>query len=118
MEYTKQNNKTIQKIRKAQADQEKRLMKQFKTKPKAFYSYVRSKQKVKSGISQLESEDGELSKDDFQTANILNNFFQSVYTNEPDGDPPSLAPRKLQGEHVTNANFMHCRRYHHQTIQA
>ena len=28
-----------------------------------------------------------------------------MYTDEPDGDPPSLAPRKLQGEHVTNANF-------------
>ena len=29
-------------------------MKEFKTKPKQFYSYVREKQKVKVGVTQLE----------------------------------------------------------------
>ena len=32
-------------------------MKEFKTKPK-FYSYVREKQKVKVGVTQLKKEDG------------------------------------------------------------
>ena len=36
-------------VRKAQADYEKKLMQGFKTKPKAFYGYVRAKQKVKVG---------------------------------------------------------------------
>ena len=46
--YKKQSNKTKKLVRKAQADFEKKLMKNFKGKPKAFYGYVRSKQKVKT----------------------------------------------------------------------
>ena len=49
--YTKQRDKTKKLIRQAQANYEKRLMKEFKNKPKAFYSYVRSKQNVKVGVS-------------------------------------------------------------------
>ena len=57
-DYKRQNNKTRQIVRKAQANYEKQLMKEFKKKPKQFYSYVRDKQKVKVGIPQLEKEDG------------------------------------------------------------
>ena len=61
-EYRRQSNKTKKKVRKAQAEHERRLMKEFKVKPKAFYSYVRAKQKVRSGVSQLKNEQGELTK--------------------------------------------------------
>ena len=49
LKYKDQSNKTKKIVRKAQADYEKKLMQGFKTKPKAFYGYVRAKQKVKVG---------------------------------------------------------------------
>ncbi|XP_072023433.1 uncharacterized protein [Amphiura filiformis] len=80
-------------------------MKNFKKKPKAFYSYVRAKQKVKAGVSQLEDEKGELTKTDQETANVLNNFFKSVFTNEPDGDVPTLPDRCPGIEKLCGAAF-------------
>ena len=37
---------------------EEKLVKKFKTNPKALYAYLRSKQKVKNTISHLVKEDG------------------------------------------------------------
>ena len=104
-EYRRQSNKTKKAVRCAQAEHEKKLMKEFKKKPKAFYSYVRSKQKVKVGISQLEKEDGSLTQDDTEAANVLNDFFKSVFTREPDGDVPTLQPRRDDMEEVDYADF-------------
>ena len=104
-EYTKQRDKTKKLIRQAQANYEKRLMKEFKNKPKAFYSYVRSKQNVKVGVSQLEKEDGSLTQNDCEAANVLNEFFRSVYTREPDGEPPTLQPRGANIQEDPGANF-------------
>ena len=98
VKYKKQNNKTRKIVRGAQAHFEQMLMKQFKQKPKAFYSYVRSKQKVKAGISQLEKENGDLTETDEEAAEILSEFFQSVYTREPPGDVPEMTSR-VEDEH-------------------
>ena len=80
-------------------------MRDFKKKPKAFYSYVRAKQKVKTGVSQLKNDQGDLTKTDKETADVLNNFFQSVFTQEPDGEPPTLADRKADIEELNGADF-------------
>ena len=104
-EHTKQRDKIKKLIRQAQANYEKRLMKEFKNKPKAFYSYVRSKQNVKVGVSQLEKEDGSLTQNDCEAANVLNEFFRSVYTREPDGEPPTLQPRGANIQEDPGANF-------------
>ena len=37
--------------------------------------------------------------------NVLNCFFQSVFTREPDGAPPTLPSRKIEMEELTNATF-------------
>ena len=81
-DYKRQNNKTRQIVREAQANYEKQLMKEFKKKPKQFYNYVREKQKVKVGISQLEKEDGTRTDSDEETAENLSDFFQSVFASE------------------------------------
>ena len=104
-EYRRQSNATKKKVRKAQADYERRIMKEFKNKPKAFYGYVRAKQKVKTGVSQLAKEDGDLTNTDKETADVLNSFFQSVFTVEPDGETPSLPRRKLDVDDIQSAEF-------------
>ena len=43
--------------------------------PKAFWSYVNSKTRMRSGISDLKDENGTMCSRDADKANILNNFF-------------------------------------------
>ena len=63
-------------------------MREFKSKPKQLFNYVRSKQKVKLGVSRLERGDGHLTDTDEETANVLNKFFELVFTQKPEGDVP------------------------------
>ena len=100
------NNRNITKkaVVKAQADFEKKIMKEFKEKPKQLFNYVREKQKVKSGISRLENEEGNLTEDEKEAANVLNRFFQSVFTEEPDGDVLGLETNFI-GDDMTDCLF-------------
>ena len=41
----------------------------------------------------LVKEDGTLTSSDYEVPNCLNNFFTSVFTNEPASDVPSLPDR-------------------------
>ena len=67
-----------------------------KKNPKKFWQYANSKRKTKSGISELKykKENGEENKTstDKEKAEVLANFFSSVFTNEPDGEIPNIEP--------------------------
>ena len=52
--------------------------------PKVFWRYVQSKTKVKESIQCILEENGEVHTDNGTKAGWLNNFFQSVFTKEPD----------------------------------
>ena len=58
---------------------------------KPFWAYVKAQTGTRSGIADLKREDGSIAKSDREKADVLNKFFQSVYTTEPEGDLP-LAP--------------------------
>ena len=98
----RQSNKTRCIVRRAQVKHKERLMREFKQKPKAFYSYVREKQKVKLGVSQLETDDGSLTNTDREAADELSKFFRSVFTHEPDGAIPTLPKRHDDTMHDTD----------------
>jgi hypothetical protein len=89
-EYTQQRNSTTSKIRAAQREYERKLIYDFKTNPKPFYGYMRGKQKVRAGVSQLEKEDKTLTEDSQEAANVLNSFFKSVFVNEDPGPLPEF----------------------------
>ena len=74
-EYKRQRNKNNTIRKKAHREYEKKLLKRMKDKPKLFYSYVRSKQKVKPVIPHLNKEDGETTTNDQETADVLGKFF-------------------------------------------
>ena len=61
---------------------EKRLAKEVKINPKSFHSYVRSKQKVKEVVGPLQGIDGELIDGGKDMAEVLNDYFVSVFTEE------------------------------------
>jgi len=60
---------------------QRKLAGQFRSNTKRFYSYVRRQQTVKDKIS-LKAPNGQLTETDQQTADVLCNYFASVFTHE------------------------------------
>jgi hypothetical protein len=67
---------------------EKSVAEYSKTNPKAFWAYVKSKTTVRTGVADLKREDGSKTTTDKEKAELLNQFFQSVFTVEDDGPLP------------------------------
>ena len=80
--YSRARNQAKWECRKAEKDFEKKIAREAKTNPKAFYRYAQSKLKTRSRLSDLLSTDGELITSDKGKANEMNNFFTSVFTRE------------------------------------
>ena len=69
-------------IRKSKKTFEKKLAGNIKNDSKNFYAYVRSKQKVRDKVGSLENNSGNFISDGFQMAEVLNEYFNSVFTTE------------------------------------
>ena len=80
--YTTIRNDVTNSVKKAKLLKEIELAKISKSNPKAIYQYVSSKSKVKESIPDLESPNGEFTKNDSEKAHVLNTFFGSVFTHE------------------------------------
>ena len=78
-------NEVKAKIRAAQMSYEQSLLRKF---PKAFYSYVKSKQKVKPSIGPLEKCDGSFTTNDSEVAGNFNRYFESTFTQEDSSNIP------------------------------
>ena len=63
---------------------EKQITSKMKQSPKQFFSYLNSKRKIKSGVTELKDENGNLCDDVKKNADILGKFFASTFTKEPD----------------------------------
>ena len=74
-------------MRQAKKDFERKLAQNIKDDSKSFYAYVRSKPKIKDAVGPLKTETGETIPPGQQTADTLNNFFASVFTEERDDVP-------------------------------
>ena len=61
---------------------------QIKGDTKQFWKYVPSKTKTVTKVNRLMVPDGTLTTNDRETANVLNEFFASVFEKEGDGDLP------------------------------
>ena len=73
----------------------KDLASKIKTDPKLFWSYVRSKMKTKSSLSQLKSPCGTLTNDNTEKAGLLNKFFASVFETEGTEALPDFPDREF-----------------------
>ena len=87
-EYVKARNKAARECRKAKIRLEKTVAEQAKKNPKSFWSYVKEKTSTRTGISDLDKDDGTTARTDEEKAQVLNDFFQSVFTEEPEGELP------------------------------
>ena len=72
---------------------EKNIIMNMKENPKDFWVYIRQKNKAKSGVLDLKDSQGVLVQDHEEKANLLNDFFASVFIKEPPGQLPIYGVR-------------------------
>jgi ribonuclease P/MRP protein subunit RPP40 len=79
-------------IRTAKRNYEKKLAQDVKTNCKGFYAYVRSKQRTKERVGPLKNSMGKVVEEDVEAANLLNDYFSSVFTIEDCSNVPKPFP--------------------------
>ena len=80
--YAAKRNDVKCKIRSARNSYERSLLDKLRSNPKALYSYIKSKQKIRPSIGPLIKSDGSLTADDQEVTETLNQFFESTFTKE------------------------------------
>ena len=97
LEYCRVRNKVKNMITYFRKQKEKIISMDVKKNPKAFWKYISVKTKTRSGITVLHcdpnDESSRLTNNDSHKANLLNEYFASVFTNEPHGIIPILETR-------------------------
>ena len=82
-------------MRRSKYEYEKDLTTKIKTDSKLFWSYVRSKQKTKGKLWQLETDNGTLTNDSPAKTEVLNSYFASVFESEDPGALPEFIGRNF-----------------------
>ena len=100
--YNKVRNQVSKLTKRARKDFERNLTKEAKENPKKIWKYINSRSKLKVGIGELYTDPNDTkshkTNNNKEKANILNDFFQSVFTNEPEGEVPSLGDKTKTGK--------------------
>ena len=100
--YNRARNKVTKLVRKSRKLYERNLAKEAKTNPKKIWKYINSKSKSRTGIGDLCRDPldnkSEKTEDDGEKANILADFFSSVYSTEKDSTIPELAKKQVETE--------------------
>ena len=65
-----------------------KLAEDVKAHPKSFWKYSNDKLKTRDKVNDLLKEDGSLTKNDNEKAEVLNSFFKSVFTVEDTSQLP------------------------------
>ena len=80
VEYKKLETRCKKVIRNKKNAIERKIARGAKADPKAYYSYINSSKQQRSKIGPIKDEDGEFVTDPVIQANLLNNFYASVFT--------------------------------------
>ena len=84
LEYTRNHRETKRLIKISKQLHELHIACNCKENPKEFFRYIREKKTIRSTIGPLLSAEGEIVIDERETADILNDYFGSVFTVEED----------------------------------
>ena len=100
-EYKRAKNVLRNLTRRLRRNYESQLAKHVTQNPKVFWKYVSSKTKVKARVETLSRGDGTSAITSEEKAEVLNNFFSKVFTEEDTSDIPEVDP-KFNGEPLTS----------------
>ena len=92
LKYRNKSEEASREVRRAVYNYELKLATNAKYDSKSFWSYVNSKRKCKVEIGPIRGPDGILIRENKECAEVLNEFFASVFTNEH-MPLPDFAPR-------------------------
>jgi hypothetical protein len=81
-EYKIKLNNSVKENRRVKRSFEERLAKNIKEDSKTFFAYVNSKKRSNNMIGPLKNSQGEVLKNNKETADLLNSYFASVFTRE------------------------------------
>ena len=101
---TNDKNEFKEMVRNLCRDFEHKLATNLKHNPKAFWRYCNTKLKSRSKLGDLETPTGNLTSDDTTKAELLNQYFASVFTNEDLVNIPDIA-QKYHGLDGINMTF-------------
>ena len=94
MQYNRVRNQVRRLTRNITKEYERGLAKNAKENPKAIWRYINSKSKTKENIGNLLKDptrrNSEVAESDKEKAEVLAEYFSSVFTKEPEGPIPTL----------------------------
>ena len=80
--YAKMRNESKNLIKSTRKAREHKIAEECKNNPKGFWKYVQERTKVNTGINTLKTGKGGLAESDMEKAEVLNEYFASVFANE------------------------------------
>lgn len=104
-EYCKFRNKAAKAVHFSKKKHGKLIAENAKSSPKAFWSYVREQTKTRSGMGDLKTEQGDCVTDDKEKADLMNNFFASVFTDEDKSNIPDFEQRVNDDDCIDSVNI-------------
>ena len=94
--YTKRRNKVKKEIRNSIKSIEKEIAKNSKHNPKLFYKYLNKKLKTTATLTNIKNKDGTVPETEKETADVLNDYFSSVFTRENLTNIPAVSKEYSQ----------------------
>ena len=93
--YVRARNRATSTMKRAKQDFERKIAGDIKKNPKSFWNLVRKKTRVKTGISDLVTNNGVRITEDRDKAQCFKSFFSSVFTREDLTHIPTLDERQF-----------------------
>ena len=79
--YKSKRNKATMELRRSKQEHERRIASNMNSNPKAFWKFINSKNKTLESIRQLTKPDGTSTANDIESAQTMNDYFCSVFSN-------------------------------------
>ena len=95
--YTVARNDATSSVRKAKYEHEKRVAKDVLDNSKHFWRYTRNKTRVNEVVTKVRNNEGVLTKNDTETAEVMNEAFNSVYVREDQSNVLPALQNNYQG---------------------